>query len=488
MGNLNRGPKKVLVNALTNKNFGLYTNTAGTRILVHKDSGVAIPYSSTYGNPEVVTGYGQQENMEVVLLNLFAPYPNETVNWVAELNIKAIPMRNADVRTHRELTRNYSGLVESLAVGSGVEVADADKLSVMKQIVQGINHDPLRFCDATMVYAVTNDDTSDDSTVVITLENGLTKTLTAATTASLAAAINADADLNPYMTAYEATVNAGNIISNCVIEGTDKAFFLVEDGTDTTVQGFWVKLTQVETNVNISYGGGLTTTKWEKTPFVKIELDGSGLADGAGDDADITLTIDGTDYSINTAGANRDAKLLNTAALLGVNGLGPDSIFIAAIDIPASDVVNVVAIGEAMVIDNTAAGDLYVITAEDLEYSQATLDAKAMSQIFPNLPGNEFQVIDLPDPNSRYFKLKIKWNMEGADNVVFDALNVRKGDIEFYIKESLMPTLLADATKDYWVNGANMMTDDATGADRHFAELINIWTGAATITDAILAG
>lgn len=487
MGNLNRGPKKVLVNTLTNKNFGMYTNSAGTRILVYKNTGLAIPYESTFGAPEVMAGYGDVENMETVLLNLFAPYPSETVNWVAELNIKAIPMRNSDVRTHRELTRNYSGLVESLAIASGVEVADADKLTAIKQIVQGINHDDRRFCDATMVYAVTNDDTSDNSTVVITLENGLTKTLTAATTASLAAAINADTDLNPYMTAYEATANSGAVVSNCVIEGTSPVFFLVEDGTDTTVQGFWIKLTQTETNVNLSYGGGLTTTKWEKTPFVKIELDGSSIANDNTDDADITLTIDGTDYAINTSGANRDAKLLSTAALLCVNGLGPDSIFIAAIDIPASDVVNVVAIGEAMTIANTAAGDVYVITPEDLEYSQATLDAKAMSQIFPNLPGNEFQVIDLPDPNSRYFKLKIKWNMEGDDNVVFDAMNVRKGDVEFYIKESLMPTLLADTTKDYWVNGTNMMTDDATGANRHFAELINIWTGASTITDAILS-
>ena len=244
MGNLNRGPKNILVNTLTNKQFGYYTNAAGTRILADKQNGFAIPYESTFGAPSVICGYGQEENLETILLNMYAPYPSDTVNWISQLNVTAVPRKNDDVRTHRELSRLYEGIVPSLAIATGAEVADDDKLTALKQMIQVINHDEQRFVNAGMVWVITDEDSDDASTVTITLENGLTKTIAAvANTTSLAAAINADTDLNPYIKAYMPTItNTSATDIYCIIENIVPCYFLVEDGTDTNIEKILLKI------------------------------------------------------------------------------------------------------------------------------------------------------------------------------------------------------------------------------------------------------
>lgn len=491
MGNLNRGPKNILVNTLTNKQFGYYTNAAGTRILADKQNGFAIPYESTFGAPSVICGYGQKENLETILLNMYAPYPSDTVNWISQLNVTAVPRKNDDVSTHRELSKLYEGIVPSLAIATGAEVADDDKLTALKQMIQVINHDEQRFVNAGMVWVITDEDSDDASAVTITLENGLTKTIAAvANTTSLAAAINADADLNPYIKAYMPTItNTSATDIYCIIENIVPCYFLVEDGTDTNVEKFYLKLEQIEKNVALTYGGGTTETKWERVDYFRYTLDAAACVNAA-DDANVTVTVNGTDTAITISVLTNDStKALDLANQFSTAGVVtiPANCYPAALN--AAGIVTMLIIGaETFDVDNTAGTDLWDIEEVELKHKWALLNNKDMSAIFPNLPGNEFQVVDLPDPNSRYFMLEIKWKYEGDDNVVIDGLNIRKGFVCYYIKESLMPTALADTTKDYWVDGTNMMTDSTAGANRHFAELINKWTGASTITDAILAG
>jgi capsular polysaccharide biosynthesis protein len=492
MSNLNRGPKNILVNTLTNKQFGYYTNAAGTRILADKQNGFAIPYESTFGAPTVVCGYGQEENLETILLNMYAPYPSDSVNWISQLNITKVPRKNDDVRSHMEISKLYEGIVPSLGIASGVEVADDDKLTALKQIVQVINHDEHRFVNAGMVWVITDEDSDDASGVTITLENGFTKTIASvANNTSLAAAINADTDLNPYIKAYMPTVtNTSATDIYCIIENIVPCYFSVEDGTDTNVEKFYLKLEQIEENVALTYSGGTTETMWERVDYFRYTLDAAACVDAA-DDADVTVTVNGTDTAINiTVNTNDSTKALDLANQFSTAGVVtiPANCYPAALN--TAGIVTMLIIGaETFDVANTANTDLWDIEEVELKHKWALLNAKDMSAIFPNLPGNEFQVVDLPDPNSRYFMLEIKWKYEGDDNVVFDGSNARRGHVCYYIKESCLPAnILTDNTKNYWVDGNNMMTDSTVGANIHFAELINKWTNAATITDAILAG
>lgn len=498
MGNLNRGPQKFLVNSLDQTKFGMYTNTAGTRILVDKANGLAIPYTATV---DVVAGYGKSENLETIVLNLFAPYPSETVDWLVELNLTSVPRKSTGGYTqHREVSKLYSGTVDSLNIAAGVEVSLADKLLALKDIVKYINHDELRFANAGMIYVIDNLNSTTASTVTITLEDGSQHVITTAgTTDSLAADINANTSLNPYMTAYAPTVSnnaAGDTTIIVAKTRTNPSWFLVEDSATTDIVAAYLMLEQLEEGVKLSYGGGLSTTKWEKIPYHMVVMDATACVDAA-DDADFTVTVDTTATALNvTTNTNDDTKSLDAAQLISYADTTiakASTDYIAALDVPAAGgveaYVTVVALGmEIFTIANTGAGDKWAYTVSDFDHSWPTLTATDMAHMFPQLPQEAFQNLPHPDADSRYFMVKISWQMEGMDNTVFDGFNTRKATAIWYFKESLMPATVTAATGEYWTDGTNMMSDTILGTEtENIAQLINKWTGANTITDALLA-
>jgi hypothetical protein len=497
MGNLNRGPRKFLVNSLDQTKFGMYTNTAGTRILVDKENGLAIPYATTV---DVVAGYGKSENLETIVLNLFAPYPSETVDWLVELNLTAVPRKSEGGYTnHRELPRLYSGKVDSLNIASGTEVALADKLLALKDIVKYCNHDELRFANAGMIYVVKNKNSTTASTITITLEDGSIYTVTTVgATDSLASVINANTNLNPYMTAYAPTASnnaAGDVTIIVAKTGTNPSWFLVEDDDSTTdLLAAYLMLVQLEEGVKLSYGGGLTTTKWEKIPYYMTVATTSAAT---ADDGNVTVTVDGTGTALNVASGTATAKALETAQLISYFDTTidkADTHYISVLN--AAGVYTTVALGpQTFVLSNTAGSDLTTFVVSDYDHSWPTLTATDMAHIFPQLPQEAFQNLAHPDDDSRYFMVKIKWQMEGMDNVVLDGYNTRKAEVVWYFKESLMPATVTAATGEYWTEGSNMMSDTILGTeDINIAQVINYWTGIATseedngsITNALLA-
>jgi hypothetical protein len=492
MGNLNKGPRKFLVNSLDQTKFGMYTNTAGTRIFVDKQNGLAIPYASTV---DVVAGYGKSENLETIVLNLFAPYPSETVDWLVELNLTSVPRKSEGGYTqHQEVSRLYSGKVDSLNIASGVEVSLADKLLALKDIVKYINHDELRFANAGMIYIVKNLNSTTASTITITLEDNSQHVITTVgTTDSLGAVINANTSVNPYMTAYSPTVSnnaAGDVTIIIAKTRTNPSWFLVEDSATTDILNAYLMLEQLESGVKLSYGGGLSTTKWEKIPYHMVVMDATACVNAA-DDAHFTVTVDSTATALDvTVLTNDSTKALDAAQLISyfdTTIVKASTDYVSALNV--AGVTTVVAFGmNIFTIANTGAGDKWAYTVSDFDHSWPTLTATDMAHIFPVLPQDAFQNLPHPDSDSRYFMVKITWQLEGMDNVVFDGFNTRKATAVWYFKESLMPATVTAATGEYWIHGTNMMADVLVGSPNdNIAELINTWTGANTITDALLA-
>lgn len=495
MGNLVRGSEKILVNSVDQTIFGAFIRSADSvRMLVHKPTGIHIP--GTASTMSVKCGYGQEEVLETMLLNLYAPYPCETCNYVSVMNMQSVPFKNGRVETHREEYRPYTAKVDSLSIASGTEIADADKLSIYRQLVPNINADKYRFVDAGMVWVVTNEDSDDASTLTITLQDGTEHLITVAATDSIATVVNANTSLNPYIKAYTPSVTNSNDGYTCIIESIAPVFFEVTAGTDTSVDAFYVKLEQKKTSCQLIINGGSANSLWEKIPYNKITLGKGTMANDATTDADCDIVIDSTTIEISPAGANIAAKLLNAAEEMSISTATGTltNTYMAALDVAAVGLTLIVIGKEVVSVKNHAVSDLLDISIQQMSYQMATKDWMAMAQIFPDGYGQEFLRKEHVDPTARYFWVSFEWKTDEYDNVTMNGNITKTSRVEFYIKESQMPATVAAATGEYW-DGAvtNMMSDTLPSVPTlNIAELINWagnWNGTTTgITDTKLAG
>ena len=495
MANLNRPAHKFLVNSLDQTKFGMYTDSGSIEHFVDKVNGIDIPNDGEMVDPVVVVGYGEPENLETMVLKLFAPYPSDTVDWICELNLTAVPNKaKGGTKNHEELSRSYSGKVDSLNAASGVEITMADKLLAIKDIVKYINHDEQRFVNAGMAYVFHNLNSTSASTIAITLEDGSEHTITSTgATGSLAATLNANTDVNPYMTAYSpsASNNANGDITIILPKLDNPSWYLIEESATTDLLDAYLMLQQEKSNVKITYGGGATTTKWIKVPFYMIEMDADACVNAA-DDADFTVTVDGTATAINVAtNTDDDTKALGAAQAIAYEDtsiLKADNYYLSASDV--SGVVTVVVFGpKTFAIANTAASDLWAYTVSDFTHKYGTeYKDEVMAHIFPVLPQDAYQMLDKPIPGKRYFKVSVKFFETMGDAIsVFDGVTPRTSKVEWFFNEDIMPATVTAATGEYWTDGTNMMADTLTGSeDSNIAQLINkVLPGA--IVDADLA-
>ncbi len=491
MGNLNRAPRKFLVNSLDQTKFGMYTDADGNEHFVDKENGIDISDSTAIGAPEVMVGYGEPENLETIALRLYAPYPADTVDWLCELNLTGVPNKSkGGYVNHEELSRVYSGKVDSLDSSSTAEVTLADKLIAIEDIVKGINHDELRIANAGMAYIVKNLDSTSASTLTITLEDGSTHTVTSTgATGSLSATINADANLNTLMVAYAPLVsnNAAGDITIILPTLTNPSWFLVEGSATATVLDAYLMLAQQKEDIKMTYGGGATTTKWENIPYYMTAGVTSSVS---ADNGNVTVTVDGTATNLNVASGTAAAKALETAQLIGYFDTTidkADTDYITALN--SATGYTTVAFGpQAFALSNTAGTDLTVFTVSDFSHTWSTeyIDEN-MFHLFPNLPQYAYQRPQLPVEGKRYFKVKVKFYVDGENNTVFDGITNRHSTVEWYFNEDLMPATVTAATGEYWTDGTNMMSDTILGTeDSNIAQLINkVFTSA--IVDADLA-
>lgn len=492
MGNLVRGSEKILVNSVDQTIFGAFIRSADSvRMLVHKPTGIHIP--GTAASMSVKCGFGQEEVLETMLVNLYAPYPCETCNYVAVMNMEAIPFKNGRIETHREEYRAYTAKVDSLGIASGVEIATADKLSIYRQLVPNINADKYRFADAGMVWVVTDEDSDDASTLVITLQDGTQHTISADETTSLATVINANTSLNPYMKAYTPSVTNSNDDYTCIIESIVPVFFEVTAGTDTSVEAFYMKLEQKKTECQLIINGGSANSLWEKVPYNKITLGKGTITNGAATDADVDIVIDATTIAITPTGANLAAKLLNAAEEMSVvTAVGSfTNVYMSALD--DANGCTLLVIGKKVVsTTNHEVTDLWAITTLQTSYQMPLKNWLAMADIFPDGYGSEFIRKEHVDPTSRYFFLSFFWKTDEYDNVTMNGNIHKEHQVDFYIKESQMPATVTAATGEYWYSsaaGSNNMPDTVhASADWNIAQLVNWALNASTITDAKLAG
>jgi hypothetical protein len=509
MGNLVRGPRRFLINRLDQTIFGGYiANIADDLemtgpIFVHKPTGTRIPADNA--NVNVVAGYGQPENLETIVLDLFAPYPCQVCNYVAELNVSVMGRKQGTLINHREYARVYQGHIPSLEIATDQELSHTDKVNLLKQIVVGVNHDKKRAVNAGLIWVLTDLQADDTCSFQLTLQNGVVKIYTTTNANNLADLINADDDVNNHVRAYSTGIepNADTVDIKVIVESISPASFEIEslEEDNGEVNAVYLKLEQVMENVAINVDGGTSQTKWQRVNYTRFELDSSGLAADA-DDGNITVTIGEEDYAI-AAGTNLIAEkpgaIAEALSIMNETAGVPASNHTAALvdTSGADDVVIVLSLGTPITaIVNTAVTDLWVITQSDFNHQWPTLSASDMAQLFPNSYGNEHQYSELPDPSSRYFMIDIKWMRSNYDNVVTDGLIFATNHVTFYIREDLLP-LVADGTTGtlMWEEGVNMMQDDLANItqDIDFIGLFNLLFGGAVagedpITTAMLAG
>jgi len=482
MGNIVRGPLHILVNQLDQTIFGAYTATVGTpqgRILVHKPSGTKIPADNVQ---DITVGYGEPENLETMVLDLFGPYPCRVCDYVAELTLTSVGRKQGTKVNHREVSHTYQGIIPSLEVPTGTEISDANKLSILRQIITSVNHHNKRVANAGMMWVVTNPETETDYTVTVRLQNGVEVTFELDEIDDLADEINSNPNLNPFIRAYGTGVDPTANQIKYIIESIQPCYFELEVATVDAliVNGFFLKLEQVETHVKMTYGGGVTNTMWKRVDYTRFELDSSDLAADTTADAAITVSIGEQDYDI----ANVETDLADKIAVIA-EAL---SSFNEVANVPASNhtaalvdsgIVTVVSLGTPITaIANTVAlTDLWIIEQINLNHVWSLLDDVAMAQIFPNSYGNEHQFKDLPIPGERYFKINIIFSKSGYGHTLPDEATIKINEVHFYIRESLLP-LVADGTTGtlYWEEGINMMADNLADItqDIDFIGLFNL--------------
>lgn len=500
MGNLNRGANRILVNTCNASIFGVYRTSAGVNVLVHKPTGIAIPGLDTADvnkfNRQINFGCSYAGNKEVMLLDMVAPYPASTSNYSAALNLRRDGRKQGWVDSHRVESRVYGYVVPALAAASGTELASADKLTIIKSIVEQINNDSDRFVNAGMTWVVSQDTYNSAATVIITFQNGTAYTVTTSTTDGLAAAINTTSGLNTYVKAYGPTTNHDAANIRVVIETILPCYVSVTAGTNVTSKEFYVKLEVQEEDFQIIPGAGQTNVMWTKVEHSRWLLSTAGCGD-ADADAITNITVDGADYTLTPAtNTNDTTKALCLAQDMAVALSGaPTDFYIGALSVTNS--ITVISIGKAItdVKDGgvTGGGLTWNVTAveTDITHRWSRLQTKDMFDLFPNGPENAFQHVDLPVVGADYAMIDLSWDSEHYDNVIMDGIIQKRGHVQFYILKSLLPaTYTYSATdKDWWkVNASintNFMDDAPASPNLHFWDLIALWNGDVSLTSII---
>lgn len=495
MGNLNRGPRHILVDEVNANNFGVYKTQKGDNVLSYKPAGILIP-KGTKTNVQFAFGCTEDGNKETMLLDLNAPYPCEACDFDVTLNLRRQGKRQGGIDSHRNEAKAYSHRIASLAAASGTELADADKQAAMKAIVMQINHDRERFVNAGMFWVIEDDDYNGASTVTITLQNGVSYTVTTVSTGGLAAAINGTTGLSDYVTAYGPTTGAVDN-ERVIIESKTPNYFLVEAVTKATVLAYYLKLDVQLDNYEIIHGGGASTVTWTKMAHSRWTLDYSD-ATTAADDMDITLVdSDGNEYDVTTTGA---AATPDATALALSQGLSSDSItgmassaYLAATANTTDDTISLVTVG-VEIADIEPEGTDEAITAVEIpvKHKYGRLTTEDMNDLFPLLCEHNFRPNWAPniDQNADYCMISIEWDdPEHPDVDVPDGYLAQRGHVIFYMKKSLLPATYSysDSDFDFWLGEVginagvsdNYMNEEPTSPVTNFWELLEVWYGSS---------
>lgn len=464
MGNLVRGARHILVPNLSAKDFGLYTATSRNSLMMltyrGKDGSISFPGVDTDGNypylKRAMFGVGKAARKASRLMELIAPAPCDDCNYEAGLNIaKDVNYNGEQFNTYDEV-KYYYGHLPSIQSTVDGELADADKLEILGQIIEMINNDRKAMVNASIAYIVTNDDDTDASTITV---NGTTVSLGVSDVT--ADEVNAaDAGVLAYQLEDTATA---------LLVPEDHGFFPVIEGTDTSVLNFYLKLDDRYENEKVKINWELDSQKWEAISHIHTFQVAYSGGDGI---ADIDIDIDGDTYS----GTNAATGDINDTVAAIVEDLRDASADIAISQDTANGVVNIAVInGNEVTVTEGAANAITVAISEGFGvFQEETLTGEWLrKKHFGHEAGTiPSQPVVQPDPDAKYVMLMIELKAPTYDNVLPDVMHLDQRCYYFYIKES-------DLTSDHWSDADLMLDEPATAdIDAHLFELLHGWVGS----------
>jgi hypothetical protein len=465
MGNFVKGPKHVLINELTADSFGVYTRSS--------DDAKVLQFRGENGAPvDFVAGEIKSRMFGLHtdgvkgswLLELIAPAPADNgMHYTTGVDVAINKHWNGKIFNPWTERKYYSGTLKSLQSTVDGEIADGDKLALLKQIVEMINEDRNAIVKASIAYVLTNNDDTGDQDVVV---DGTTVTVTAG-----------DAIADEINTAVDTVRAYKNVDDNsCIVMPIDnKGYFLVSEvsGDDVEITNFYLKLDQlyVEVVPDITFETNLSD--WDAISKVfQYEITYAGAS---ADDLNLSYSVNEAAYtdvdtawdtSTNvTAGDAVDALIAETSKIVAIHNDTDKIIYLTVIGANEFDII--------------AATDNDFTLSFNKMYNTPRFPILTGKQVFEDMFGlNQGHVVNFyhetAQLNKNYCVLSITKEAYGHDNVVPNSDNTRYQEFQFIIEESQLE-------KDVWeapfaTNGMNH--EDETGtADRNLFGLLHYWIG-----------
>lgn len=449
MANLVQKTEHILINTLTAKDFGVYSN-----VLLYKGSEHNAPYSIP--KDKIVRKFFSKHRdpqKGSYLMELVAPAPCEDCDYSTGLSIGFKKHWNGNVWDSNPHFRYINGFLPSIGSAVSGELNSDDKKALLEQMINSINADKGNPAWATMAYVVTDEDTTDASTLDITVDG---TTVTVSDTNDLANAINGDSDLAEHVVAYHLEEGTSNTDRVIIVGKNDKGYFNVEDGTDTSVDNFYLKLSEREYNKPMQIKWTEHQQDWNPVSRVfQWEVDY---------DSDQNLTFTGDDTTENSA-FDHDTNIATTIA----NIVDVDNV--AAVNLTDDSGSTTDNIGIFAYNFNNAK---LVVADEDspvpeVKYGNPQyghLTGYDIHQIFPHVGDTQGIYPNLPDPDSNYCQIHFEISDSLPDNTLPGASatvdNVKI--VNFYIKES-------EVVKELW-DDSDLMDDDPSSTTRYLFDLL----------------
>ena len=274
-GNLTYSHRAILINNLSNKDFGVFTNSiTSQKELLFKSNGLSLPFKdaagTTVGSVRKVTGKSAVKKVALALLNTACPCAdcNYEYGYSLERRVKKPGVLNSEMYPHAVY---YGGSLKNISCTAGVidsTALEAMRTDIIDQVSNHVAYSQNGF-DAVAEAAIARIITFDDAKTVII--NGVTIVVATLTITEAIAAINAApttlvkayrlpssihaskivlVGLNgaTEMTLTGTSVADANIYIGHTSKGEDEVTFAIKDtnrsiSTINIVEGSWAVLT-----------------------------------------------------------------------------------------------------------------------------------------------------------------------------------------------------------------------------------------------------
>lgn len=477
MGNLVKSPQDILLNKISAKELGVYAASSGPTNKVFTFRGTTHHAPVRIKDNEVKRAWFALHTPAVkssYILDFIAPAPCEECDYETGIVISHDHpydgrFRKRDYRMYPK-NRYYNAVLPAIETPTSNTLTDADRLEVMKQIIENINGDqPLNagtvgsLATATMLYKVTDGNIGTVSTLDITVD-GVTYPISA--TDDLQAAINGTATLQDKVVAYKAN-DEGTSTHDIFIMGKEgTGYFLVEEGTDTTLQNFYLKVNQKYSDIPIKFEWDSKEDAWD-TVSKSFEWE-------VGFDAgNMLLRMS----AVNSSGAITNNAIFDHASFATIDAavdlITADSVADFAGYLGASNKENsgntlslfLYGFNDAVLhhMDSGSATNCPITVLYGAQQFSIN-DGETMYRHFPNTAGNKGTYPHIADPAKNYCQLHFEVNAPsaGGENVP-DQQGTELVIYNFFFPEE-------ELESNYWTTD---LGSETAGTDRCFFALLH---------------